>query len=247
MKFTLEAYQELLKTIRSSGYKITNYNNFGKFTKEIIIRHDVDFILEKAFEMAELENREGISSTYFILISSPFYNIHEKKSNEILKKITSLGHQIGVHFDQTVYENNDISMIIKNALYEIDVLSMALDCKINTISFHRPSKFILDADIEFGSNIVNTYSQKFFKEITYISDSRMNWKIDPIRRIVESKDYKIQLLVHPIWYNEVEMSTKEILSTFLDYKKSQIYSFIDSNFTNLFEFLTNEKDVKSND
>ena len=43
---------------------------FNKRT--IIIRHDVDFDLSKALEMAKFENANNVISTYYLLISSDF-------------------------------------------------------------------------------------------------------------------------------------------------------------------------------
>ncbi|MDY0278761.1 MAG: hypothetical protein RBQ97_11830 [Acholeplasma sp.] len=247
MKFTNRNYIDLIKTIKDSGYYITDYTNFGQKPKELIIRHDVDFSLEKALEMAIIEKEANVSSTYFILISSPFYNVNEKKSNQILRALLNMGHHIGLHFDQTVYEVDNIQTIHDKAKYEAKLLSLVLNYKVSAISFHRPSKFLLDSDIDFGDNIINTYSKKFFKDISYISDSRMNWKINPIDTINEGNKNRIQLLVHPIWYNENELSTTEVLSSFLKSSIENIYFYIDSNFTNLSEFLPKERVVNSDD
>lgn len=48
MDFTLNGYQELLKLAILENYNIVFYEDLGVFNKEMIIRHDIDFSLEKA-------------------------------------------------------------------------------------------------------------------------------------------------------------------------------------------------------
>ncbi len=60
------------------------YYNFDKLyssgKRYLILRHDVDFSVDRALELAKIENNYGISSTYFFLLHSDFYNIFEKDS-----------------------------------------------------------------------------------------------------------------------------------------------------------------------
>ena len=66
----------------------------------------VDFDLQLALDLALFEKEIGIKSTYFILTTCESYNVLAEKNKEILKKIISLGHEIGLHFDPTLYKNN---------------------------------------------------------------------------------------------------------------------------------------------
>ena len=68
-----------------------------------ILRHDVDFSLEKAWEMACFEQENEIFSTYFVIVSCDNYNIFSRKKQKILRDILAYGHTIGLHFDETVY------------------------------------------------------------------------------------------------------------------------------------------------
>jgi hypothetical protein len=49
----------------------------------------------------------------------------------------------------------------------------------------------------------------------------MNWRED-VLSIVESRVYdKLHILTHPFWYNEIELSMKDILERFLSRKLGQ--------------------------
>ena len=147
------------------------------------------FSLEKALEIAQLEYNMGVKSTYFVLISSPFYNLYSDANSVIIKSILSYGHKIGLHFDETNYSIKNQKDFIKYAIKELRILSNITGGNVNYISMHRPSKQTLSSNYVFPnkSNKLHTLA-KFFTEIKYLSDSRMKWKTDPIDTI-SSGDY----------------------------------------------------------
>lgn len=77
-----------------SGLTIETIEADPKATGVVNIRHDVDDDLLASVEMAEYEAKLGISSTYYILDTAPYFKgpIHGK-----LKRIVFLGHAIGWH------------------------------------------------------------------------------------------------------------------------------------------------------
>ena len=50
------------------------------------LRHDVDISLKKALEMAEVEATRKLHSTYYILLSSPYYNALSPENLEKISK-----------------------------------------------------------------------------------------------------------------------------------------------------------------
>ena len=76
-RFTFKYYTKLVDTMLLNGYSIANYDNYENFEKVCIFRHDVDYDIQKAKEFAIFESKicDNLSSTYFILLSSDFYNV----------------------------------------------------------------------------------------------------------------------------------------------------------------------------
>ena len=68
LEFTYRAYQELIELLKKNNYEVCDYYNYKKFNKCVILRHDVDLSLEKALELAKLENSLGVYSTYYVLL-----------------------------------------------------------------------------------------------------------------------------------------------------------------------------------
>lgn len=239
MHFTCEAYKHLINTLKSCGYEFCFYSNANDYKKSVIIRHDVDFQLDKALEIAEIEHELGIASTYFILLASDFYNIFSKRSYSIIGNILSLGHKIGLHFDEQRYCVESIDDLKSNIEFEAEIMGKLLGQKIEVVSMHRPSKLILDSNIQFN-NLINSYSYKYFKEMKYLSDSRMNWREDVIK-IVESRIYdKLHILTHAFWYSHGLESIEHKLRKFIVNAKSDRYSQLRENLRNIDEFLFGE-------
>lgn len=177
LNFTYVAYKHLLSLLKYNYYQISNYENYRYNGKCVILRHDVDFNLEAALQFAELECKEGIQSTYFILLATPFYNPFHRKSRNIIKAIRDMGHDIGLHFDEANYFISNKKELINYVEREIAILSNGLDMDIKSVSMHRPSKWVLEEDVHFKS-VINSYSRIFFNDFKYLSDSRMHWRED---------------------------------------------------------------------
>lgn len=112
MTFTFGAYKNLIQNLRENGYQFSDYHNYDVFENPCILRHDIDCSLDKALCFAKIESDLGVKSTYFVLIASDFYNVLSVRSKSILSEIKKMGHEIGLHFDETAYgELNDTDMV----------------------------------------------------------------------------------------------------------------------------------------
>ena len=70
----------------------------NKQQRFVIMRHDIDFDLEKALFFAEMEAELGVQSTYFFLLRTNHYNVFSREGTDIVKRILGLGHDMGLHF-----------------------------------------------------------------------------------------------------------------------------------------------------
>ena len=119
INFTYKSFAELIALLRGSGYSFANFTNHDNVNKPVILRHDIDLSLGKALELARIEHENNVSATYFVLLSTDFYNIFSIKSNEILVKILGLNHEIGLHFDETRYgieSGNELEFYIERCV-----------------------------------------------------------------------------------------------------------------------------------
>ena len=227
-KFTIEGYTELLKYFKKT-HNYTTFSEYDQTTKEstILLRHDIDYSLKYAYEFAKIEKSLGIKSTYFLLFSTPFYNILDEENIKLAKKITQLGHEVGLHYDVNVISkgNNKDPHSLFNA--KINLLSNLIEKPITAIAMHNPS--ISGEDIFHETNYVNVYDKKFIKDIDYFSDSCCAWRNNFIEHIEQNNfPKKLQLLIHPILWSEIELDRYSKLDNFLQMKITESSNMIDS-------------------
>lgn len=240
MDFTYKWYRELIKKIQKNGYCITDYHDYRNYKKTVILRHDVDNDLEKAEQLARIEYESDVKSTYFVLLTSDFYNPMSKKSIKSLKKILKYGHEIGLHFDEVQYdlseENWDENYICECIKHEAKVLSDIMDDEVLTVSMHRPSKKTLSSDLLIPG-MINSYGTEFFRNFKYVSDSRMNWR-ENVEKIVDSNQYeRIHILTHAFWYFENEKDINTILKEYVLRAKYDRYEALKNDITDLYSVL----------
>lgn len=202
-------YETFLKRFRDAGYE---FRTFDEPTDDggVFLRHDVDWFPAKAARMAKLEANLGISSTYFILITSPFYNALTPTNREHIREIASLGHRIGLHFDLTCYFEGipDENRLADRIRTDTTVLETIVDDVDDVVAFHNPPEWVLSRRFE---DITSTYEPRFFDEISYTSDSLQRWCESPPFDAESSLPSTVQILTHPtLWGDEHRNSVEQI-------------------------------------
>lgn len=214
MKFTYQGYAQLIELLRKNDYQITSYLEKTDHPKQVILRHDVDNSLEKALEFAMFEKSIGVQSTYYILLTSDFYNSASKHSRACIQAIHTNGHDIGLHFDEVAYNTFDAHELVHSVEKEAQIMRDFLGLEIKSVSMHRPSKTTLDSNYSFDT-LINSYSQKYFNDYKYLSDSRMHWRED-VETIINAQNHKkLHILTHPFWYSKHEKTREEHVRRFI--------------------------------
>jgi len=185
--------------------------NIGVKKKNILfVRHDVDISLKKALEMAEFEAKNAIHATYYILLTSPFYNALTPENLERIRMISELGHGIGLHYDITVKERMQNVDIANEIMMQMGLLIHHIGPITDSVTFHKPA-LGKDGTVEL-INILNKMDitcPNFDSKYKYISDSGHNWREDPVEAMM--KYDHIHINVHPEWYNEEYKEMEECL------------------------------------
>lgn len=243
MQFTYNAYKKLISCLKNHDYAISSYKDWNDTQKCAILRHDIDNDIKKARDFALIEKELGVTSTYFVIVTSDFYNVFSAKSEKMLREISSCGHSIGLHFDEVRYSDiNTPDSACKHIIEEAKLLSLAIGKPVDTVSMHRPSRKILEADLEIPG-MVNSYGKIYFNEFKYVSDSRRRWR-EPIEDIISTEKYKrLHILTHAFWYNDVEMNIHDSIAQFVNAGNMQRYRVEQENITDLQSIMT-EDEVK---
>ena len=97
MDFSYRSYVDLLRYIQSLGRVICPLRDAPAEGSYVILRHDIDYSVGKAREMAIIEHEEGVRSTYMVLLTSPYYNLLQDGNRRAVVEIAGLGHEIASH------------------------------------------------------------------------------------------------------------------------------------------------------
>ena len=213
--FTLDNYRRIVE-LAKERYTFIGYNEIKNKQSQVCLwRHDVDHSVEQALKLATIENQLGVSATYFIQLSSDYYNVFDPRVNKIIREIIDKNHKIGLHFHSAVYSIKNESELISKLSFERDTLEKLLDIDINVFSFHNPTTELAGQPIasvfnEFEyAGMTNTYAEEIKEKYVYCSDSNGYWRHKRLEDFLKERQPRIQVLTHPVWWQDIPMAPRK--------------------------------------
>tara|TARA_B100000131_G_C18062875_1_gene591242 strand:+ start:366 stop:1061 length:696 start_codon:yes stop_codon:yes gene_type:complete len=223
-QFNYTFYEKIILKIKKKTEPIL-FKNF-KNQPSILIRHDIDLDPEFAVEIAKIESRYKVKSTFFFQIGCHNYNLLNYNNKKILIYIKSLGHEIGLHFDVENYSRKDLR---KKFVFEKKILETISNSQIRSVSLHAPS---LNNLYPYFKGYINAYDKKLFNNRIYLSDSCMNFRGKNIFKIIENYNPKkdiLQILLHPMHFSKKQETLKKIVDSHISRYKSKTYEIFKKN------------------
>lgn len=196
--FTKKSYENFLKHLVDNKFNIITFSRW-KVTGEdgIILRHDVDYEIKPAYDMAITEKSYGIKSTYFLRVTSEQYNVLSHINRIPLKEMSDIGFEIGLHFNPLMYEKNWNEW----AKFESSILESVVEQKIRALSLHNPG--VTGLEHNFPS-FINTYDGfSGYHSRNYFSDSSRDFRgKNPFKFVEKSRKNTIQMVFHPLYWRK---------------------------------------------
>lgn len=217
--FSYDDYKEIIRIIKSTNLQ-ADYAQAINREKFVIMRHDVEYSVDRAYALAKVEESMDFSSNYFFQWTNNSYNILSRRNMDMIKDMHERGHVIGLHF--ALNGLTDMEQIRKKIVQEMGILSEMFGFQITQFSVHRPSKDVLRENIKLHG-ILNAYQDDFFTfaenvtedtpvKVKYLSDANHIWRYGyPDEKNILGHD-KVQILTHPFAW------TKEGYDNFENYK-----------------------------
>ena len=207
--FTLTHYEKLIE-LATEKFKIASYRSIPWGTRFVLWRHDVDFSLNRSLALAELERKKGLNATYFLNPHSAYYNLAEISQHSIVKKILSLGHEIGLHFDLRFYGNLSSKKLRSLVRWEAALLENLFGKKPVALSFHDPDSTTMRFEADSYAGLPNCYSKRFKTKVAYCSDSNGFWRYRRLYNVLmKANDQCLQVLTHPGWWQTTGMPPRQ--------------------------------------
>ena len=194
--FSFEDYREIIRIIQATG-RHANYADALSKDSFVIMRHDVEYSVERAYELARVEQSMDFVSTYFFQWTNNSYNILSRRNMDMIKDMHERGQHIGLHF--ALNGMTDMTEIRKQVRKEMNI--------------HRPSKDVLRENIKL-EGLLNAYQDDFFTfadkitpetpvDVKYMSDANHIWRYGYPDAENINGHAKVQILTHPFaWCKE---------------------------------------------
>ena len=117
--FSFDDYRQIIKLIKETG-KYATYEEAKNKDEFIIMRHDVEYSVERAYALSKVEESMDFRSTFFFQWTNNSYNILSRKNRDILTDMHERGQNIGLHF--ALNGMTDMKLIRERIKQEMDML-----------------------------------------------------------------------------------------------------------------------------
>jgi hypothetical protein len=198
--------------LEACGYKFVRFGERPD-GRHVLWRHDVDASLHRAARLAEIEVERGVVATYFVNPRSVFYNLLEPEIKVLLRRIRSLGHEIGLHFDAGAYSTaiaagDNLESMLRR---ERSFVENLLESSIKVVSWHNnpDQSNLLHFDADEIAGMLNVYAGRLRRDYAYCSDSNGYWRFRPMDQVIREGHDRLHLLTHPEWWTPEAMSPSE--------------------------------------
>jgi hypothetical protein len=206
--FTRLNYRRLLQMV-VNAYKIGTVAQYKEVGIQALWRHDVDHSPQAALALGVIESEEGVRSTYYFNMRSEFYNLFESSVANIVHRLYSMGHEIGLHFDANQSNISTYDKLKESLCKERMIYETFFGIKLRSFSFHNPSEITHSFKDETYDGLINAYNNDLMSRFVYCSDSNGYWRFTPLEEFIRSNHPAICVLTHPGWWTDVPMSPRD--------------------------------------
>lgn len=209
--YSKESYKSILRLALDEGYRFASFQEVSG-RKIIYLRHDVDFSIDMALKLSELNASLGVQGTFFLLVRSQIYNLLSNYSLKMVEEMEKLGQRIALHFTPPVAKQDDqqIAFLIKK---EFDLIRSQIPNIEPVFSWHNPGHSSLSTLSSLQIHgLVNTYDSYFLRDVGYFSDSNMRHTAEEFKDVVSRGMPKLHLLFHPLNWVIGGANMKDILA-----------------------------------
>ncbi len=230
-------YEKIIEDMKATGKAMSYAEAIGK-DEFAIMRHDIEFSIERAYDLSLIESKHDFTSTYFVQITNNSYNAFSKRNVDMLKDMAARGHHIGLHY----HCNGQLDpVLVRDGVRDqMRIISEMLGMDVNSYSFHRPVKEIYYYNISIPYTI-NAYSKEFFTyaenvseddelEVKYIADSKHRWNYGFPDYETLMKYKKVQLLIHPFSWTKDGYDNLGNFMTLIDEKENELINTLNDEF-----------------
>ena len=203
MIFVYKYWDQFCRDLKENGIvSIPAKEIKESMTSFLVLKHDIENTVPKAYKLAEIENKYGHRGTYY----AHAYLLDDPQNVELLRKMQAMGHEISYHYD--VMDSNHGNL--DGAINEFEVNRKQFEslgfpiitvCQhgnpvVERIGYTSNRDFFRSPRVqELYPNIADImvdYKDKYRTDYSYFSDAGRKFKLifDPINNDIVNSDDK---------------------------------------------------------
>lgn len=203
MIFTYKKWDSFCKKLSNGAYNcLTAHEVDGESSGYVVLKHDVETDVKKAYCLAQIEASCGIRGTYYVQA----YLLDSAENIKLLKQMQSMGHEISYHYDVMDSCKGDIHKAVvefedNRKKFEANGFDIKTVCQhgnpiVERIGYTSNRDFFRSEQVRNKypdiSDIMVNYKESHSTDYTYFSDAGRNFKMiyDPINNDVINSDDK---------------------------------------------------------
>jgi hypothetical protein len=240
IQFGYEGFETLLRRVREAGYAFERLDRpeAGANAPTFFLRHDVDISPFVARTLGEIEHRLGIVASFYFLLGADTYSIFDANVLDIMRRLRSQGHCVGLHIDQTVIAPD--ADAIEDTLAWFSNRVLPID---RAISFHRPEPAVLGRHY---ARFWSAYDPSVFSPETYLSDSRRSLQFfSKLTAWLEDGRPRLQLLLHPEWWHP-HATIEGVWADLAGRRQADLRAYVATNFPSVFGGIVAAEEKRAN-
>ena len=201
--FSKDAYRSLITGAQREGYTFRGFlDDRGETDRCILLRHDVDYSLRMAVELAEINRSLGVAGTFCILLRSHIYNPLSAWSIDEVRKLRDCGQHVALHYAAPARLPASDAELVKLILSDFEVLRGSVPDLLPAFAWHNPTAELIERGQRLEvPGLVNLYGARFVTDMAYVTDSNMRHSVAEFATLMASgRHARFHLLFHPlIW------------------------------------------------
>ena len=248
--FSYEDYKEIIRIIQSTGNQ-AGYEEALTADKFVIMRHDVEYSVDRAYALAKVESSMDFTSTFFFQWTNNSYNILSRRNQDLIKDMHERGHVIGLHY--ALNGLTDMQEVRHQIKKEMDILSEMFGFPITQFSVHRPSPDVLRENIKLPV-YVHTHATTGLGYMTYLKAAEAGaagidcatscfsggtshiWRYGyPDEANITGYD-KVQILTHPFAWSKKGYDNRDNYAVLIQEKYNEMIDSINNECKDFCEF-----------
>jgi len=200
--YSIENYRFLLRTALDQGYHFVGFlDPDDGIGRRIYLRHDVDYSLEMAVELARVDAEFGIASTFCLLVRSQIYNLLSKFSLQHVDEILTLGHSVALHYAAPAVLPSSDAELAALVLEDFSIVQRNVTALVlPAFAWHNVTAELISRGLNLEiPGLANIYGRSFIRDIPYFSDSNMRYSVGEFEEIIgHGRHRSLHLLFHPL-------------------------------------------------